>query len=47
MMLRPALIALCVLLKVLAEIGSTIHIIGYCWYAAFDNALVALSRRLD
>lgn len=36
-----------VLLKLLAELGSTLHILGYCWYAACDWAMVELGRRLE
>lgn len=42
-MLRAALISLCLLLKLLGEVGSTVHIIGYVIYGLCDNAVVWLS----
>jgi hypothetical protein len=39
--------AACLLLMLLREICSTIHIIGYALYAAFDAAVLWLTKGID
>jgi hypothetical protein len=45
--MRTALTLLCLLLKILGEVFSTVHILGYAGYAATDWLVLVLSRRLE
>jgi hypothetical protein len=47
LILHAAITPLCLLLKILGEVFSTVHIVGYALYAACDAAVLALARRLD
>ena len=46
-LMRLAITLLCLLLKILGEVFSTVHILWYALYAATDWLVLVLSRRVE